>query len=261
MRNREEIIERWECIYHDFKEGLPKYRKLYLDPVRNAKFSFTGTLSMDLLCLGKFEYLLNKNVTLFREHLTEATLLYQDLIEKYDQGKSVGAARVSMIIYQKLFHALATGDIALARNFSRHMGGRPDIEKEFDQPCIIDFGYTLKYFVEDADSHLKKASLAKFLAHCKTKMYSTFIGYAYVFEALLEKNLEKANKGFEVVVQGHEEECHGKGERFFQETVDEDICIWGIGLANLCRYNGLDVQIENPLIPSELLIPVSTRIS
>jgi hypothetical protein len=66
MRNREEIIERWECIYHDFKEGLPKYRKLYLDPVRNAKFSFTSTLSMDLLCLLRVPLIEANKSILFR---------------------------------------------------------------------------------------------------------------------------------------------------------------------------------------------------
>ncbi len=43
----------------------------------------------------------------------------------------------------------------------------------------------------------------------------------------------------------------------FYGIPDEDLFVWGIGLVNLCRHYGMDVQISDPLIPEELLIPVN----
>jgi len=71
----------------------------------------------------------------------------------------------------------------------------------------------------------------------------------------LEKDVEKANMGFKEIVKGHEKECSAwDSDRHFRGTEDEDIWVWGIGLANLTIYNGLNIKIEHPLIPNELLL-------
>ncbi|MCH8150247.1 MAG: hypothetical protein IH987_20085 [Planctomycetes bacterium] len=43
--------------------------------------------------------------------------------------------------------------------------------------------------------------------------------------------------------------------RHFVSTADEDLCMWGLDLANLARSYGLEVKISDPLIPSELIMP------
>ena len=53
---------------------------------------------------------------------------------------------------------------------------------------------------------------------------------------------------------GHKRQCKGKG--LFKDTVDEVLCVWGLGMANLARMCGLelDKMPDDSLIPSELII-------
>lgn len=261
MRNKTELEQRWRSIYEGYLETLPRAKAQYLDPIINAKAFFpffpTAKYSSKLSTLGKFEYLLNQNVALFKQYLKESVLIEQELFENFDQGKGVTASYVSLVGFWRLFEALASGDMGVAKGFAKHLGGRPEIEKAHSTPFQIDFGYTLKYFVENADLFLKKTYLEKLAADCKMKDYTAFSGYVTVFEAILEKNLEKAELGFKEIIKGHVQESRGRGERYFKGSEEEDICIWGIGLANLAIYYGLPVNIQDPLIPKELLLPSS----
>lgn len=256
MRNKAEIEKRWRNVYNSCKESFSKMKALYLDPIKNANFFSTAGWSSDLSGLGKAEYVLNKNVVLFQQYLRESVLVEQELFENFEQGKRVDPSYVAMTGFDVLFEALASGDVAVAKGFAKHLGGRPEIEKTHTMPFAIDFGYTLKYFTEDADIQLKKTYLENLAAHCQTKRFSPFSGYVTVFEAILEKDLAKANAGFKEIVRKHDEEAHGRGDRYFNGRIDEDICVWGIGLANLAIHYGLPVDIDDPLIPKELLSPV-----
>jgi len=63
-------------------------------------------------------------------------------------------------------------------------------------------------------------------------------------------------------MENHTKRCSVDKEDYpfttdFYDSPDEDLFVWGIGLANLCRYYGLNISINAPLIPEELLIPIN----
>ena len=254
MRNKKELESRWRDIFDGFKESESEMKSFYLNPVKNKDYFYTATWSGDLAALGVFEYLLNGNVKLFKKYLKESTLVRQELFEHFEKGDPVPPSYVSLTRFWRMFFALATGDIELSRKFAQHNGGRFEIEQGRDHPFPINFGYTLKYFIENADEKIKRMCLEKLAADCKTKPHFAFRGYVTVFEAILEHDSEKANRGFKEILVGHVEECKGKGDRYFVGSEQEDICIWGVGMANLAVYSGLDIKIDHPLIPEELLI-------
>ena len=119
----------------------------------------------------------------------------------------------------------------------------------------VGFGYTLKYFILE-DLEQAKPWLLKFTKACEKPSYVNFKGYSVVFEAIAEHDVDKANQGFEEINKGHIKDCKGRGYRWFKDTELEDLNTWGVGMANLCRYYGLDTQIDHTLIPAELLIEV-----
>ena len=53
-------------------------------------------------------------------------------------------------------------------------------------------------------------------------------------------------------VKGHVRQSKGRG--VFKDTVDETLCVWGVGMASLARRHGLEVNGVPPLIPQELLL-------
>ncbi len=131
------------------------------------------------------------------------------------------------------------------------MGGRPGLEKEHDHPFDYCLGYTLKSFVERDESAMVEWA-GKFEDLCRTKGNGDFAGYAQVFKAILARDNSAAQSGLEEVVKGHVKQCKRGG--VFKDNVDETLCVWGVGIANLCRRYGLSVNGIPPLIPGELLV-------
>ena len=254
MRNKKELEARWGEIYRSYRDRESKIKNFYLDRENDEDYFYMATWSGHLAALGVFEYLLNGNVELFRKYLKDSILVRQELFEHFEKGDPVHPNYVSLTGFWRMFYALTTGDMVLSKNFARYNGGRFKIEQEWDHPFAINFGYTLKYFIEETDEKTKRMCLEKLGVDCKTKPHFAFRGYVTVFEAMLEQDSEKANRGFKEILIGHVEECKGKGNRYFKDSEEEDICIWGLGMANLAIYSGLDVKIDHPLIPKELLV-------
>ena len=177
----------------------------------------------------------------------------QELYEHFEKGDPIHPHYVSLTDFWRMFHPLAIGDFTLAKDFTQNNGGRPEIEKEYDTSFQINFGYTLKHFIENTDEQAKRIYLDKLAAECKLNPYLPFRGYVTVFEAILEQDSEKANRGFKEILLGHVEECKGKGDRYFKGSEEEDICIWGLGMANLAIHYELNINIDHPLIPKELI--------
>lgn len=259
MRTKAELVKRWRDILQETIAHIPEFHKLYNDLQRNKKYDFNSTLHSKYRRLAVLDYLLNHNSVSFKESLRKAVPFKMELLKKYDEGVPIHPSLVSMNRYKELFDALASGDIDLAKKYVSYMGGRPEAE-EYDDEFILSLGYALKYAVEN-NLEAFKLWLSRLKAFCedpKNRM-SEFIGYPLVLEALLERDLEKANAAFQVLLKGHKKKCQSrKGPdygNYFYDSPDADLFVWGIGLANLCRYYGLNIQVADPLIPEELLIP------
>lgn len=200
--------------------------------------------------IGIFEYLLNNNIALFKEKQIEALKI---LLQAFSEEK-IAATCINMRRFENLFLGLSAGEFEVTKQYAEKLHTpKGDLSPPTKFPNT--FGYTLKYFVLE-ELEKAKSWLADFKDACKNPGFVNFKGYPIVFEAVMEKDVEKANAAFIEVNKGYIKECKGRGDRYFQRGEPEDINTWGIGMANLCKYYGLDVQIENPLIPKELLIEV-----
>jgi len=262
MKSKAELVKRWGDILQETIEHIPNLYERYNDPRRNYKADFNPALHNNHRRIGVLDYLLNHNVISFKENLRKAVSFEMELLERYDKGEPIHPSRVSMTCFAELFVALASGDMNLAQNCANLMGGRSEAEEMYDDEFVLSLGYSLKYAIENNLEKLRLwlPRLKAFCENPKNSM-SEFMGYPLVFEALLERDLEKANAAFQVLVNGHKKKCKSyKGPDYgpyFDDSPDADLFVWGIGLANLCRYYGLNVQISDYLIPEELLISAS----
>lgn len=260
MKTKEQLIRRWGDILKETEEDLPTLMSRYNDPVRNKKCDFTKALVDEYDLLARLYYLLNGDAVGFKSNLENSIVYVTELFERFEKGESIHSSRVSMFRFIELLSALASGNIDLSMKLANYMGGRQEIENEYDDGFMLSMGYALKYSVEN---NKPKAAewIAKLNEICVNKDYRNFAGYPLVLEALLENNLAKANETFKVLISGHKNKCSSsKGPNYgpyFYDSPDADLFVWGIGLANLCRYYGLNVIIDDPLIPAELVIPVN----
>ena len=245
------IINRLEHLLEIEKEDLPFLRSNAEKIQNDPKGSSLAIIANSLRFIGVSEYVLNTDVNSFKSNLIEAARIRYQLFLRFNKGEPISKSYLSMLSYKSLFNALAAGEFDLARELATLMGGREEIEKEFDHPFDYNLGYALKSFVLNDRSQMEKWS-SEFSKICDKKENSDFRGYALIFEAILIEDVEKANEALIAIEKGHKKQSKGRG--VFKNSEDEVLCVWGIGIANLCRSFGLNVSAIPPLIPDDLLV-------
>jgi len=245
------LIERLPILHQERNEFLSMLCLNAQDKEKDKNGSASASFSNSLRFIGVSEYVLNTDVNSFKSNLIEAARIRYQLFLRFNKGEPISKSYLSMLSYKALFNALAAGEFDLARELATLMGGREEIEKEFDHPFDYNLGYALKSFVLNDRSQMEKWS-SEFSKICDKKENSDFRGYALIFEAILIEDVEKANEALIAIEKGHKKQSKGRG--VFKNSEDEVLCVWGIGIANLCRSYGLNVSAIPPLIPDDLLV-------
>lgn len=219
------------------------------EPSRERNGRASVQLYGELRFLAVASYKLDHDIPAFREGLRECGELFVRLFERFDSGEPIHYV-TSMNTYQELFNPLAAGDLDLSLRFARLMGDRDTDEVKNNSGFGLAFGYALKHLVQN-EPDLAAPRVAA-LAQITQKHSKSFAGYATVIQAIIDQSLEAATAGFDEIVSGHPRLTRNGGH--FQNTPDEVLCVWGIGMANLARARGLPVRIDNEWIPGDLLI-------
>lgn len=233
------------------QDGMLKLKeKLISKPEANKFGNVTSRLAHEIRIHSISDYVLNHNKNIFYAGIKKYVRLKQKLLALYDSGKSIDESYVTMTNFQVLFDALATGDMVLSEAFAQRLGGRYEPEKNNDSFFARSIGYLLKSLVLKNDEEARKW-LLQFLCACINPENRNFCGYAEIFSAILEQNLVKAERGFKLLMDGHQSEVE---TGIFYSTMDQYLCMWGLGMAKLAYSRGLFVQINHPLIPIDLLV-------
>lgn len=221
------------------------------DPVKDRNGACTSRLSLQLRFFAVAEYFLHGDVEAFRSQLSEAAALRNDMFVRWNNGEPIDGSYVTMLSYKALFNALAAGDMELAEQLASHMGGRDELEKHHDHPFDYAMGYTLRAFVIKDSAQMREWT-PKLKTGCHKTRSEAFLGYAELFEAILADNTTAGNEAMKSIVKGHRKLSKGRG--VFSNTVDEVLCVWGIGIRNLAWSHGVRVEGVPPLIPNDLLV-------
>lgn len=230
---------------------FPIVRKNAEDVTKDMEGSSSTSLASSLRFIGLTEYLLYNDIESFKTNLTESARIYKQLLVRYNSDDPIDPSYVTMIRYKNLFDALAVGNLQLAKEFGVLMGGRDEIEKKYDHPFDYAFGYALKSFVLNNRVEMERYC-DEFSEVCRGGGNFDFAGYAQMFKAIINQDSAEANKALASIVKGHVRQSKGRG--VFKDTENEWLCIWGIGIVNLAKSYGLEVQPLPPLIPEDLLI-------
>jgi hypothetical protein len=232
------------------KEDLPLLQAKASDPTKDQNGSSTSILINTFRSIGVCEFALIGDVESFRHHLSMAAKLGLQLLKRHDAGEPIDSSYVSMLRYKNLFDALAANDMTIVQELAKRLGGRPKIETAHNHPFDQCLGYTLKAFVMGEQEQMEKWC-SEFASMCQSKGNFSFAGYAAAFQGILNQDLRQTQEAMSAIGKGHKNLIKRGG--VFNGTIDEEICVWGIGMANLARSRGLQVTAVAPFIPAELL--------
>lgn len=244
------IGERLSMLSQMRRKHLIQLRLNYADAAKDKSGSASDSLAGSLRFVAVADYVLHGDVNGFRSGMSEAAQLHQRLFERFDAGEPISPSYMSMMSYKALLDALAAADQVLAQTLAGHMGGREAIEQEHDRPFDMAFGYALKSIIAN-DSAAAQRWIDALEVSCREPENADFKGYAKVLRAIVKRDAGLLQEGLGDVVAGHKKQSVGAG--LFKDSEDEVLCVWGIGLANLARMNGLPVRSDDPLIPDELI--------
>ena len=250
------IIERMAELERRYAGELADDRKRLKDPARcphpaRVLRGMRGKLRF----LAVAAYRLRGDVLQFRTGMREAAEMQKELFLRADRGESVSTSYLSALTYQQVLDALAAGDSSLASWLADRIGFYPNKGDAKVHPLDLAFAWALKVSVL-SDQPGAEERLAAFGAVCQSRGNAAFEGYARFFGALFSRDCAAANVALESIAAGHKRLSRANG--VFDDTEDEVLCVWGVGVANLARSRGLDVQAVPPLIRGDLLLPVAT---
>lgn len=237
-------------VLSEIRESLSSALNKVGTPDRDKKGLFTLGAASKLRNLAAISFLVEKDKMLFRSSLVKATDCRVQLIDRFDAGDQIPPSVVSMMLYQKLLDALASADLNVAKTLGKRMGGRPAVELKYDREFEIAFGYALKAILED-DDIAATARIDDLERSCVHEDYQNFAGCAPVLRAIVTRDSVAFETVFPQFLVGQRRESNGRG--LFSDAPDKYLSIWGIGLINLAKSRGMDVEINDPLIPTELV--------
>lgn len=246
-----DIASRLSVLRDMRRKHVLQLRLNLLDAEKDKNGSVSNSLIGTLRFLAVAGYVSDSDITQFRVNLSETVLIRVRLFERFDSGDLISPSYVSMMSYKVLLNALAAGDEQAAVSLASRMGGRTVVEREYDRPFDIAFGYALRDVVlSDFVSSIRWVDALS--EECRKTGNADFRGYSTVLHAILKASQRDVNAGLEEIISGHGRQCKGKG--LFKDTEDELLCVWGVAVANLARMRGLQTGASDPLIPADLLI-------
>lgn len=247
-----------ECLEYDLR-WLPRGEALVANRQKGHR-DVTGMVALTHRNIGIGEFLVAGDVGSFRSNLSKCAELYVGFFQRFAAGEAVDHSEISMLAYKGLFDAMAAANFPLAENLARVMGGRPEIEKH-DLPFTSAMGYALKETVLGGDGSAR-ARLKSVLSQPGPSdreqsredrgfRNRDFLGYSVAMDAIVAFDEKGLNDGLNMIIDGHIRQTENG---LFHETIDADLCVWGIGLANLARNKNLPVHVNHELIPMALII-------
>lgn len=232
-----EAIEEQNEHIEDYREnGLPGnagyYYELLADGFRD-------------IAIG--EIVLNENVVKSKQSFYLAGKMQEVLYRNYDLKKNdITGDCVNANKYTSLLMALISDNESLINSLAVLFGGRTKEEEE-DHEFNKAVGYALKYILlgemENAKEYIAEL---KRLENRKDMKY--YDGYSKVLDGILEKDVQQVNESLIYMIQ-----CHKKLKDEYGDTPQELLSIPVLGLAKLAIRNGIEVNIDDILTPSELL--------
>lgn len=189
-------------------------------------------------------YVLDRNVEGYFDHLKQMLHWQFKLLD--NSGKEGFENYITYVLYKEMMNTLVYGDPKACLKTAQYMG-KVDLEKERPPIQIKALHLGLRLLL------LGKGATRKDLDEMETlvlKKKKSMVGFIQCFKAIYDKDEDAFYEGFKNIMKMYKTFV-ASGTVF---GPDETLGMWPIAIMNLARLKGMDVEVDLPLVPKELLV-------
>jgi hypothetical protein len=237
------MIDRINEIATNYYKGLP------LDIER---FNTVGDASIIVThrYLAVADYVATHDPKVFRDNIYKSVEYEVKLYERFEVGEDISWSYLDEDSYKYLWNALCSGDFSISHRLMEHI-----YKHNMDLSNASAFDRYFNYMFQVSILDIKfEENIFQEMYEIFQKKYKSYAGYALAFESIYKKDAAAFDNAFEIVMKGHRVLCRRGAE--FGDSEDEIIAIWPLGLINLARMKGMDVTVDDSLVPKDLLADV-----
>ena len=236
------------------KERLPGLREEFLLRLKEKKEKFGEDAPNQWYWymfrhrfLAVCSYVLDHDVQGFLDHMKQVVHYQNKMLDKRDAGEYPEDYEfVSAPAFDKIFETLCTQDLDLIKNIVNRFF---NINLKKTGPLAKHCHKAFRLFILGQDGTRQDLEDMETIFAKRLKSY---MGYAICFQAIYDHDKEKFLSGFATMIKGHKRLSTPQG--IFGGTVNEVIAFWPLAVVNLARLKGLDVMVDYPLVPKDLVI-------
>lgn len=236
-------------IFLEGKESLNK--KINKIKAGSVKEQFIArnihSLAGDYNTLAIGEWLLHHDVVGVKKYFYLEAKIQELLFQKYDdKNMIVSPSFVNMSSYLSLLPALISDSRQLIDSLARLIGNRPKEEKG-GHPFADNMGYAIKYLLLNEDEKAK-LHIEQLVGMENKKELRLRIGYGRVLKGILDADERAVHGGLKVMLDGY------KKDNNYKDSPEEFFCIPVLAFAKLAIRRGINVNIDDPIVPTEILL-------
>lgn len=237
-----------------FKERLPELRaehiKMYDWIKENKGDSYLrwSDYSRYHRFFAVCSYVLDHDINAFLDNMKQCVDYRWRLYEKVDKGEySPEDGYVNAVSYDVAFNVLCTQDVDLILKLIIRME-KISITGRKVIPFFQFFFKAFRLLILGRGGCYQDLEAMEERFAQKEKSY---VGYPQCFKAIYNQDPQAFLKAFDTLMKGHKRLCTPQG--FFGGSEDEVIAFWPLAVVNLARLKGLDVMVDHPLVPKDLI--------
>ncbi|MES2662940.1 MAG: hypothetical protein V4629_06525 [Pseudomonadota bacterium] len=254
-KQMDQRIQHVSDMLNDALEGKEKFiKKKKQEPWTDDKGSTTDFIIEDCYRSGKLSFALNSDVNFFRAQALEGFKLRMELIKRYNKQESINILHVSTYRIKDVQTLLSLSLFEEAKQLAESLIESYDYDSQQTAEPTTAMYYAYRGLVAglpDLYERLDKLAIetAKEKPGALKKFYESFY---FIFTGIVKNDATGFEHHFPNLTYYYNRK---RVEKFNNGEILFNV----LGLLNLARYRGLDVEFENTFIPKELWAPVNTN--
>lgn len=232
-------------------DQFSEIREYYIESY-DEKLNHRGTEDSTAWCRYVFyhrlfaiaAYVLDQDIEGYFDHLKQMMHWQFKLLD--NSGKEGCENHITYVLYVDMMDTLVYGDSKACLKTAQYMG-QVDLSKVHPPVEVKAYHLGLRLLLLGTGGTRKDLDD---MEERLLKKKKSVVGYIQCFKAIYDKDIEAFYEGFKYIMKMYKTFVASGTVH----APDETLGMWPIAIMNLARLKGMDVKVDLPLVPKELLV-------